>query len=916
MTIKIGGGGGGTPGQKIDNEWNRLSPKYPGQPILKQHVDVIADRVSKAHAARKGKKNYDPIIGAVVGSVQSGKTATMIGLTGRLFAQGFDVVTILTGLRNDLRYQSARRFYRDLLDSGERTHEFVTAAKIAPVTPESYTHPKGDGNHGSVKLGPDFYVHLPLIQDMNHTTAANLRLNVKNQTPVLLFVKKISRKGGGTLGALKNALNLANNARTNSGLPPLRHAIIDDECDEATVGSSTKPAAPGAIREIVDIGHGAYIGFTATAQANIFVTGPTNPLRPQDFIELLRYTADYNVGLPKKQVAVNSGKNMVQYCGGFLFHEWNQARGQDDYFRQDLDLTESLVAYIVSGAIRLEQKKNATFPTSKQRSAGYLPHSFVLPDPHTMLIHTSHKIEDHWKAGEELIRDVHTSFKSKAHFSIGDADDAIKEWQNTKTLLKSSFKSSPKFKNWYDKYVVSTNSARIDSPGTEVVPPWKDVKKKIAEVIDNIDLRIVNSKTQDENLLYDTSDIMVGGKKQKSIPQDIYPIVISGNKMGRGITLDGLTTTYFDRHPKFKVQDTIIQRQRWFGYHGKRIGLVRIFCHKDEWATLRRINDDDEYLKLEIAKRRDIPPTDQKWSTFFTGGHALTRKIKKGSSTYVTFDFSPIREDYFRVINNPQSSKTIQKKNMAAFNQIFKDLVAKGMAPATGASTRLKDHYFLGKQFDSSGKKTKPVVNGSRLSALEVAEIMESFYIHGHNPDPTKSHLGDPKALGVQSGFKMEGKTAKRLPMFNKRWAQDYLHVALYLRWWATKHPANVPEFNVVVRNGRSKTAYTVPGTGFPINHSGTRLSKTVDAKPNSAFLHHGTMGSRGVGQLSDGRLDDMRASWPMKPASENGQADARKVGEPGLLILDLPLVGTEPTVRMSLVVPEGGPSVSIAVQL
>ena len=75
-------------------------------------------------------------------------------------------------------------------------------------------------------------------------------------------------------------------------------------------------------------------------------------------------------------------------------------------------------------------------------------------------------------------------------------------------------------------------------------------------------------------------------------------------------------------------------------------------------------------------------------------------------------------------------------------------------------------------------------------------------------------------------------------------------------------------------------------------------------------------MGSRGVGQLSDGRLDDMRASWPMKPASENGQADARKVGEPGLFILDLPLAGTEPTVRMALVVPEGGPSVSIAVQL
>ena len=480
-----------------------------------------------------------------------------------------------------------------------------------------------------------------------------------------------------------------------------------------------------------------------------------------------------------------------------------------------------------------------------------------------MLIHTSHKIEDHWLAGEQLILHVHKTFKSSASIKINDAADAIAEWQKTKSLLKTSSSSSPLFKKWYDKFVLSTNSARIDSPGTEVVPPWKDVKKKIREVIENIDLRIVNSKTKDENLLYDTSDIMVGGKKKKSIPQDIYPIVISGNKMGRGITLDGLTTTYFDRHPKLKVQDTIIQRQRWFGYHGKRIGLVRIFCHQVEWATLRAINDDDEYLKLEIAKRKHLPPSDQKWSTFFTGGHALTRKTKKGTIKHVSFDYSPIEEGFFRVINNPLSNKTTQRKNMAAFNRIFKNLVTKGMSVASGAKTRLKDHYFLGEQFDSSGGTKPPVVNGSRLSAVEVAEIIESFYIYGHNPDPTKSHLGDPAALGVQSGFKMQGKNGKRLPEFNKKWAQDYLHVALYLRWWAHTKPANVPSFNVVVRNGGSKKKYAIPGTGYSVSHSGTKLSNTVDSKPNSAFLHHGVMGNRNVGQLSDGRLDDMRTSWP-----------------------------------------------------
>ena len=55
-----------------------------------------------------------PVIGAVVGSVQSGKTASMVGLAGHLFKQGFQIVTVVAGLKDDLRYQTATRFCTDL----------------------------------------------------------------------------------------------------------------------------------------------------------------------------------------------------------------------------------------------------------------------------------------------------------------------------------------------------------------------------------------------------------------------------------------------------------------------------------------------------------------------------------------------------------------------------------------------------------------------------------------------------------------------------------------------------------------------------------------------------------------------------------------------------------------------------------
>lgn len=911
-------------GKKIDSEWNRLSATDPGQPMLKTHVDQIAKRVDVAHNIRKGKKNYEPIIGAVVGSVQSGKTSTMIGLSGRLFAQGYQVITILTGLRNDLRYQSARRFYRDLFDSGEATYEFIPMKPgIQEVYPKSFTHPKGQGNHGSLKQGMDFSTDLPLIQDINTSSAASLNLNALNGVPVIQFVKKIGRRSGGaTLGMLKNALNMANNSLISAGKPPLRHAIIDDECDEATVGGSTRAAAPPEIRDIVNIGHGTYVGFTATAQANIFTDGPTNPLQPKDFLELLRYPADYNVGLPRSDVAWNPGRNTVAYCGGYLFHEWNDARGEPDFFREDLNYVQAVLSYIVSGAIRLENKKGAKFPSKKHRTQGYLPKAHVLPEPHTMLVHTSHKISDHFIAAGDMIQAIHKHLKSGKNITVADDSDALKEWGVVQKLLIKSTKTNLKiYKTWYNKFETSTASVIKDSPGTKRLPPWNDVSKRLEDVISNIDLRIVNSSTSSENLLYDVSDISIAGVPKQSIPQDIYPIVISGNKMGRGITLDGLTTTFFDRHPKMKVQDTIIQRQRWFGYHGDRLGLVRIFCHEDEWATLRAINDDDESLKQEIAKRKHLPPTSQKWATFFTGGSALTRKAKRGSVKHISFDYSPIPHGYFKIVNNPCRTNS-NKKNLRAFDNLFKALCKKGMKKPTSGSSHLKQHYFLGKQFNSGASGGAPVTHGSRLSAVEVAEIIESFYIHGHNPDPSTQQLGNPKALGVKSGFKMLPGKGKRLHKMNGMWDQDYLHVALYLRWWSHTQPGNVPEFNLIIRNGASSKVRIVK------DHNGKKMdvkigrgklgNHVVPLDKSTAYIRPATMGGRGAGQISDGRLDDMKTKkeWGSDPAYLNGQENPRKDGQPGLLILDLLNDGVGDIVRMGLITPEGGPVTGLAVQM
>ena len=61
-----------------------------------------------------------PFKGLVVGAVQSGKTASMIGVAAVALDQGFRIAIVLAGLKDDLRRQTARRFNSQLLQQNDQ----------------------------------------------------------------------------------------------------------------------------------------------------------------------------------------------------------------------------------------------------------------------------------------------------------------------------------------------------------------------------------------------------------------------------------------------------------------------------------------------------------------------------------------------------------------------------------------------------------------------------------------------------------------------------------------------------------------------------------------------------------------------------------------------------------------------------
>mgnify|MGYP000231831620 FL=1 len=88
-------------------------------------------------------------------------------------------------------------------------------------------------------------------------------------------------------------------------------------------------------------------------------------------------------------------------------------------------------------------------------------------------------------------------------------------------------------------------------------------------------------------------------------------IAIGGDKFSRGLTLEGLSISYFTRESKY--YDTLMQMGRWFGFRPKYADLCRVFVTKDIHRWFARIafatdnlRDQISYMCDEKAKPMDF----------------------------------------------------------------------------------------------------------------------------------------------------------------------------------------------------------------------------------------------------------------------------------------------------------------------
>lgn len=545
--------------------------------------------------------------GLVMGSVQSGKTASMLGVSALAMDRGVDIVVVLAGTRLSLWRQTYGRVLEQL-DSGQDDAAKRARRILCPAAALALSE-------ANVPLAR-IYGLLP----------ATVKQRLSQRRPIILVAMKQTHH----LRALGENLrkNLFRAVRELDR--PVHMLVLDDEADDgsildAVVEVSEDPVygnlkqIPRAIANLWDPPQGSpdnlfstYIAYTATPQANL-LQEDHNPLAPRDFMISLRTPLD--IGHPVSTAdpgSLNAPRSSTYpepvgirsyYTGGEVFYRRAEAANLcvPTTNSASHDLADAARAFLVAGAIRLHRsgKLGPASALTAQFDSEHEAIACVSP-PHSMLYHPSAAILDHFRGAEDVLLWAGIQDRATARKLLDTGEARLPD-----TLVNDLRADPTLWARWLDKYLSSARAIEnefYDLP-PKTFPDWKTVEALlIDEVIPGTRVAVVNSNPNaDDRPTYAPSQDPKSGKWNAA--RDSSTIFVSGNVMARGLTLEGMTTALFQRSSANPLADTQMQMQRWFGYRGSYIELCRVFASSDQLALFRAYHDVDEAVRTAITER-------------------------------------------------------------------------------------------------------------------------------------------------------------------------------------------------------------------------------------------------------------------------------------------------------------------------
>jgi len=209
-------------------------------------------------------------------------------------------------------------------------------------------------------------------------------------------------------------------------------------------------------------------------------------------------------------------------------------------------------------------------------------------------------------------------------------------------------------KLWNNDFLELTSIPMADSA---IVQNWLEIKPFIKEALQKLEkVKTINGTVGD----------ILEYKKYKSV--GINVIAVGGDKLSRGLTLEGLSVSYYLRTTK--LYDTLMQMGRWFGYRPGYLDLCRIFTTKKLLGWYKHISLATIELKREFDYMVENDEEPIKYGLKIrTHPDALSvtslNKMRHGERRKVTFDGIMVQTLFVSLIESDL------KNNYNAVNELL-----------------------------------------------------------------------------------------------------------------------------------------------------------------------------------------------------------------------------------------------------
>ncbi|MFD3393394.1 Z1 domain-containing protein [Aquirufa sp. OSTEICH-129V] len=553
------------------------------------------------------------IQGLVYGMVQSGKTASMMTLMGLAKSAGYRLFIVLSGDKESLRNQTQKRINESFnLNNGGYSNNSQDKIRSITTLKDDYSQ-VARGQHNGVDLWT--------LRDKSET--------------IIICIKKESNNLKKLLSHLKDIEQACNQGRIvdHNFATDFKTMILDDEADFASQDTSIRGQGSTIhnllcnIRETIT--QNCYVAYTATPQACI----GANPHKligyPKDFIWLLEPHRNTNgetssyLGLeeffekfPNQLISI-IGKNAWPHIEkedgikkGIYKPDSNEVI--NDKKLSDIELENviklienkshrdsscpefkiAIIDFIIGCSIRwyrhfLSCKKAGFFerslPTIQEieeielnatgfTGMGYKPFPY-----HSMMFNLAYINENQTHIIElinKLWQEVNNEFQ----------DVIANNWNSESNTFLKCYQNQLEKSKRFELQVPEANSLQVFIKYALIITG------KTINGTDNKYLYLINSDIDEGTILKYDSALREDRPKKASI-------IVGGNILSRGLTIENLSTTIFVRSQVMSLGDTNLQMCRWFGHKKNAIDLQTVYMQEHSFELFQNISESDRELR-------------------------------------------------------------------------------------------------------------------------------------------------------------------------------------------------------------------------------------------------------------------------------------------------------------------------------